>query len=185
MEPPPFGDGNSSKTHADDGSASSLQWSHRPSAMETGLVDHAAAAVAVPSMEPPPFGDGNQIAPAVAGRKKSLQWSHRPSAMETWATSWGASTRRSFNGATALRRWKLLKTTRFPRSSWTLQWSHRPSAMETPWGCRRRGCYGTFNGATALRRWKRYYILNGATAFQPFNGATALRRWKPANASVC
>ena len=111
-------------------------------------------------MEPPPFGDGN------SGGRRPCSSSCRP-----------------FNGATALRRWKL---------GWTR--SHRPS-------CR------PFNGATALRRWKLEVHPDLAVLVQPsmepppfgdgnatgvaadeyaarsFNGATALRRWKPRKAA--
>ena len=100
--------------------APSLQWSHRPSAMETRPEDQRRRGD-IPSMEPPPFGDGNPARRSPSPRRsRFLQWSHRPSAMETCSS--------------------------------ILQWSHRPSAMET----RQRPvpvCYA-FNGATALRRWK-------------------------------
>ena len=63
MEPPPFGDGNY-KLGTDWSELWMLQWSHRLSAMETGL----------PS--------------AITLSCASLQWSHRLSAMETAIRGW-------------------------------------------------------------------------------------------------
>ena len=108
MEPPPFGDGNNC-TLIIMSAQDRLQWSHRPSAMETGQRRHRSGCLHPPSMEPPPFGDGNQPLPqprylyrlqpsmepppfgdgnmgrtsAAAKAREYLQWSHRPSAMET------------------------------------------------------------------------------------------------------
>ena len=176
MEPPPFGDGNSQagKQSRDDvGTVGILQWSHRPSAMETvarpyiGLANVANGATALrthfpsgPSMEPPPFGDGNS----------------------PYGNGAGA------NG----RRWKPGRNR--PLFGADLQWSHRPSAMETPGGThavspghalrrwKRPGTLMSFNGATALRRWKPgRWRTDPSSSWDrsPFNGATALRRWKP------
>ena len=82
MEPPPFGDGNYADRHADWWKVV-LQWSHRPSAMETSGKPVPWGGKREPSMEPPPFGDGNRAAPARL-----------------------TTPRDTFNGATALRRWK-------------------------------------------------------------------------------
>ena len=83
-------------------------------------------------MGPPPFGDGNGTwRKNVKSGFPQLQWGHRLSAMETGRggrTSRAVS--RSFNGATAFRRWK--------RTGWR-------NAQHTTTG---------FNGATAFRRWK-------------------------------
>ena len=62
----------------------------------------------IASMGPPPFGDGNMAEKILTAAYFSiLQWGHRPSAMETrleeLAGRYGTA---SFNGATALRRWK-------------------------------------------------------------------------------
>ena len=59
MEPPPFGDGNSSSWFWVNWPSSRLQWSHRPSAMETPIKSAPNESLDLPSMEPPPFGDGN------------------------------------------------------------------------------------------------------------------------------
>ena len=86
-----------------------LQWSHRPSAMETrrrGQLRHPHHG---PSMEPPPFGDGNLKLKRGWTPTTNLQWSHRPSAMETGCIPHGRCAGRAFNGATALRRWKLVR----------------------------------------------------------------------------
>ena len=131
-----------------------LQWSHRPSAMETPVNEATDRSVVIPSMEPPPFGDGNEDPDGEAQRAGLpsmepppfgdgnmtyiflltvliiLQWSHRPSAMETAPAPAGAPASPAFNGATALRRWKL-----------------RPKVKTSP-------LTPPFNGATALRRWK-------------------------------
>ena len=180
MEPPPFGDGNSlaireirrrsgpfngatalrrwKQVHLHDRVVErtpwDLQWSHRPSAMETEVASkclqwsHRPSAMETtlrqslhsPSMEPPPFGDGNITGVDRTSRlqwSQRLQWSHRPSAMETlqWRPPFGdggSAAAWTFNGATALRRWKrggLPASVRQDRMD--LQWSHRPSAMET------------------------------------------------------
>ena len=110
-----------------------LQWSHRPSAMETLCIFPAPRSSLPPSMEPPPFGDGN--------------WASSLLIPISW---------RTFNGATALRRWKRLAYGILSVSQLS------------------------FNGATALRRWKRAPILHDRSGHRAFNGATALRRWKRA-----
>ena len=85
-----------------------LQWSHRPSAMETSAAQLMNAA------------------------QMALQWSHRPSAMETGQLLQGvAPQHETFNGATALRRWKHGRYNSHAQPATSLQWSHRPSAMET------------------------------------------------------
>ena len=111
MEPPPFGDGNLGK-QVDGQFPWVLQWSHRPSAMETGQPLVGRHTAYVPSMEPPPFGDGNNdrpppplenhppsmepppfgdgnrpMADVFETEFRALQWSHRPSAMETAGTA--------------------------------------------------------------------------------------------------
>ena len=155
MEPPPFGDGNDSSEDTRNRLSNILQWSHRPSAMETipgnltGARRYALQWSHRPSaMETIP---GN----LTGARRYALQWSHRPSAMETMPRpAITPATITAFNGATALRRWKLgyrrQRRDQDPPSmepppfgdgnSVTgvsvgtrthLQWSHRPSAMET------------------------------------------------------
>ena len=107
MEPPPFGDGNVWRLETRD-EVIVLQWSHRPSAMETSRdrrrrtlpADAFNGATALRRWKP----DHSLVTIPDA---VDLQWSHRPSAMET-------GIRESSN---------LL--------IWSLQWSHRPSAMET------------------------------------------------------
>ncbi len=59
MEPPPFGDGNRLPRWSCPFPIRRLQWSHRPSAMETGPHDYRRGLGGHTSMEPPPFGDGN------------------------------------------------------------------------------------------------------------------------------
>ena len=92
MGPPPFSDGN--------------------------FVDAAIAdfygRVPIPSMGPPPFSDGNTSGMSQSARRNrqmvNLQWGHRLSAMETRASGLrrhAFAAGRSFNGATAFRRWKL------------------------------------------------------------------------------
>ena len=134
-----------------------LQWSHRPSEMETGSVRHSGGtppapfngATALRRWKPPDFhtyGSGDV----------NLQWSHRPSAMETMVRNGTPESEQAFNGATALRRWKRVYpdsraatgnhpsmepppfgdgnvSTQIvgPPPATILQWSHRPSAMET------------------------------------------------------
>ena len=115
MEPPPFGDGNASNPNPYfplyrylQWSHRYLQWSHRPSAMETPV-------------------EANVIV-----SRADLQWSHRPSAMETRSPGpWTSAGSPPFNGATALRRWKLFDGIPAMVLECGLQWSHRPSAMET------------------------------------------------------
>ena len=88
-----------------------LQWGHRLSAMETATALGIWTPVRFPSMGPPPFGDGN------------------------WRVRWGyGGKKRTFNGATAFRRWK-----------------HGGNKE-----CLRRDC--AFNGATAFRRWKPLFV---------------------------
>ena len=79
--PPPSGDGNPQQRIRVQ--ATSLQWGHRLSAMETGKVAEITVDRVLASMRPPPFGDGNSV------------WPPRSS-----------GTASSFNGATAFRRWK-------------------------------------------------------------------------------
>ena len=120
-----------------------LQWGYRLSAMETNPLARVSVIVLVPSMGPPPFGDGNRPGP--------LRSSSPP---------------RSFNGATAFRRWKRL-----------VGYLYEVDGV-------------TFNGATAFRRWKPQNRGTTKLYCKPFNGATAFRRWKliyscPSCAGLC
>ena len=108
MGPSPFGDGNVETNASDNGGVDTplqwghrlsametgregcyypdsgrLQWGHRLSAMETGRGRLLLPGLGPASMGPPPFGDGNRS----------------PSRSTP-------SSQRSFNGATAFRRWK-------------------------------------------------------------------------------
>ena len=159
MGPPPFGDGNSL------------------------LPLCVSRSSHTPSMGPPPFGDGNLPSSRSTGKaSRSLQWGHRLSAMETTRLRRPSLNRlRTFNGATAFRRWKLTA----------------PTTGTTP-------SLSSFNGATAFRRWKLESGRRGelpdcspsmgpppfgdgnhrppsspGRRLLPFNGATAFRRWKP------
>ena len=156
MEPPPFGDGNGAASAMTCRMIRTLQWSHRPSAMETGLTGVCPGGDSPPSMEPPPFGDGNvagrgfadhglhpSMEPPpfgdgnVAGRGFADHGLH-PS-MEPPPFGDGndhsrderGTYQQAFNGATALRRWKPTPPDYSLGDAPDLQWSHRPSAMET------------------------------------------------------
>ena len=113
------------------GWGATLQWSHRPSAMETAPAHRPPYPPPRPSMEPPPFGDGNF--PLGEAPRRGGHPSMEPPPFGDGNTPPGSCPRRrrpAFNGATALRRWK--------------------PARPLP-----NGPYDTpFNGATALRRWK-------------------------------
>ena len=84
MEPPPFGDGNGAASAMTCRMIRTLQWSHRPSAMETRpspswrTVAPGAfnGATALRRWKPEQIN-------ALITEDKVLQWSHRPSAMET------------------------------------------------------------------------------------------------------
>ena len=130
MEPPPFGDGNFIRQPA---GRQLRAPSMEPPPFGDGnhpLARHLPVG-ADPSMEPPPFGDGNMRAVADELEGDSLQWSHRPSAMETRKGRPHTGSFPTFNGATALRRWKLSMPSYRRAHRFNLQWSHRPSAMET------------------------------------------------------
>ena len=108
-----------------------LQWGHRLSAMEGGLVDQPLEVGAQASMGPSPFSDGRYIPFKEFEERSPLQWGHRLSAMEGNPADEGVTTYRR------------------------LQWGHRLSAME---GCCPRPCASAcaqrFNGAIAFQRWK-------------------------------
>ena len=99
-------------------------------------------------MEPPPFGDG-KIRLVIIGTSTDtpLQWGHRLSAMERPLRRRVPGTDpRSFNGATAFRRWKGA-TKKSPYNTYTvLQWGHRLSAME-------RSCTIPKPAWTAVLQW--------------------------------
>ena len=113
---------------------SSLQWSHGHSTVETFQGDWGCRSRLVPSMEPRPFDRGNE------GSRQSVA-SGRPAGS-------------TFNGATAIRPWKQLRT------------AHP----------QREAC--SFNGATAIRPWKLLPTSMSGPRWSPFNGATAIRPWK-------
>ena len=158
-----------------------LQWGHRLSAMETRKAHPGYFHLEVPSMGPPPFGDGNWAHPHPAPEGRYLPSMGPPPFGDGNRCNCGATycPSRTFNGATAFRRWKLPPTSNWRRSGLILQWGHRLSAMETDeevwrrwkpinlqWGHRLSametgpgaGCHSvlhrSFNGATAFRRWK-------------------------------
>ena len=107
-----------------------LQWGHRLSAMDTGLLPAAVHAIIPASMVPPPFGDGYDAGSHHQVRvRATLQWGHRLSAMDTQHQRKRRVRTAGFNGATAFRRW-IRAAGRSPLSS--------------------SRC---FNGATAFRRW--------------------------------
>ena len=102
MEPPPFGDGNDIAL-AMDIWRQDLQWSHRPSAMETADFQSARDADAdLQWSHRPSAMETCGTPPPLINRILRLQWSHRPSAMETspWSLIW--------------------------RCTSSLQWSHPP-----------------------------------------------------------
>src|SRR5579875_2136875 len=133
-----------------------LQWSHGHTAVETLVHCVAHREVLRASMEPRPYGRGDT--PAVDDERvagKALQWSHGHTAVETaaqsgrstqnmWASmeprpygrgdfvDWRAGQRRAFrfNGATAIRPWRLRGRPRRPTE------------------------FRRFNGATAIRPWR-------------------------------
>ena len=115
-----------------------LQWGHSLSAMET----HPAVAIRgtreKPSMRPQPFGYGNSSSRGNSGYE-----------------------RKTFNGATAFRLWKLFLVRDVERGyvvNVSLQWGHSLSAMETGLTPLKGACVSrasmSFNGATAFRLWK-------------------------------
>ena len=109
MGPPPFGGGNRLREKLSSPGVGRLQWGHRLSAVETLPGGEGKTLAIGASMGPPPFGGGN-IAAGHQARNEH----------------------RSFNGATAFRRWKL-NTCRggFLSHPGELQWGHRLSAVET------------------------------------------------------
>src|SRR5579875_1708269 len=133
-----------------------LQWSHGHTAVETLHKTRRLQRAISASMEPRPYGRGDTRSvddERVAG--KALQWSHGHTAVETaaqsgrstqnmWASmeprpygrgdfvDWRAGQRRAFrfNGATAIRPWRLRGRPRRPTE------------------------FRRFNGATAIRPWR-------------------------------
>ena len=106
MEPPPFGDGNNSGPLTRLRAAVHLQWSHRPSAMETWEVGPNGLTWACLQWSHRPSAMETRYGASEVFLKARLQWSHRPSAMETCCRRGPQTSRPAFNGATALRRWK-------------------------------------------------------------------------------
>ena len=207
MEPPPFGDGNNSGPLTRLRAAVHLQWSHRPSAMETWEVGPNGLTWACLQWSHRPSAMETRYGASEVFLKARLQWSHRPSAMETCCRRGPQTSRPAFNGATALRRWK---HDRSPRRGtpppafngappfgdgnlfcpFAMSPVGVPSMEPPPFGdgnppatgrCRIRR--RSFNGATALRRWKPAPAASAPNTWRTFNGATALRRWKPAPAA--
>ena len=155
-------------------------------------------------MGPPPFGDGKNESGWEIYGNALLQWGHRLSAMERdcWALMW-MTLRSCFNGATAFRRWKEVKSdgqlevgagfngaTAFRR--WkagttrsaiclpvSLQWGHRLSAMES-WGVESTlpSLCNASMGPPPFGDGKLGCPLLTKRRFKRFNGATAFRRWK-------
>ena len=181
MGPPPFGDGNApmppdplrtpngfngatafrrwkpSITSPSRSVASTLQWGHRLSAMETsgtvatgsvgnqgfngatafrrwklGDIGLDVEVRSIASMGPPPFGDGNEPGMHVWNAVHAASMGPPPFGDgNAGYYSWPEIRSTGFNGATAFRRWKrgILFLAGNP-VNW-LQWGHRLSAMET------------------------------------------------------
>ena len=96
--------------------ATSLQWGHDLSAVETVAVEAQIGRECHASMGPRPFSRGNGTDPRLA-RDEQV----------------------GFNGATTFQPWKLVEASTGIRATCVLQWGHDLSAVETPTMKRRIG----------------------------------------------
>ena len=135
------------------------------------------------SMGPPPFGDGNSsLATTAWTRRQATKSFNGATAFRRWKLSFTLQTPDGtcrFNGATAFRRWTRLGFMEKNAYRTGLQWGHRLSAMETR--KRQHQIRSVVElqwchrlSAMETRRSTRWRT-SGATSF---NGATAFRRWK-------
>ena len=99
--------------------------------METERLSQSDARHRNASMGPRLFGRGNQYIMGSAKACAVLQWGHAFSDVETDRSRRARRRRRSFNGATPFRTWKLVSPCDGLLGQRKLQWGHAFSDVET------------------------------------------------------